>query len=338
MALELRKAQRSKAYLKLGLSAPSGGGKTLGSLLIAYGLMKKKYPKETDAFRWSKIAVIDTENGSGSLYANMDVPKTNVKVGEYNTIALHPPFEAMEYTNAIQLCEDNEIEVCIIDSSTHLWSGEGGLLEQQNSAAKRSGNSYTAWRDITPMHNRFVEKMLQCNMHVIATMRAKQEYVQEKNSEGKTTVRKLGLEPEQRKGMEYEFTAFYEINNEHEAFGAKDRTSIFDQRTFTITPEIGETLMTWLEGGTDEKQGAVVAKFEKVDPNAARKLVVDDIIEMATKLGGSKDETLMAVVKQYAPSGNPNTITDVEKLEELKVALSDMLAQREQAEVNVQTN
>jgi len=327
MALELRKAQRSKAYLKLGLSAPSGGGKTLGSLLIAYGLMKKKYPKESDAVRWSKIAVIDTENGSGSLYANMDVPKTSVKIGEYLTTRLHPPFEATEYINAIQLCEDNDIEVCIIDSSTHLWSGEGGLLEQQNSAAKRSGNSYTAWRDITPMHNRFVEKMLQCNMHIIATMRAKQEYVQEKSSEGKTTVRKLGLEPEQRKGMEYEFTAFYEINNEHEAFGSKDRTSIFDQRTFTITPDVGETLMAWLEGGTDEKQGAVVAKFEKADPNAAKKLVVDDIIELATQLGGSKDETLMAVVKQYAPNGNPNSIDDVEKLEELKVKLSDMLAQ-----------
>jgi len=331
MALELRKAQRSQAYLKLGLAAPSGGGKTLGSLFIAYGLMKKKYPKEDDAFRWSKIAIVDTENKSGQLYANMEISKVNVKVGEYNTIILQAPFEAEKYVQAIDLCEQSGMEVCIIDSSTHLWSGEGGLLEQQNSAAKRSGNSYTAWRDITPMHNRFVERMLQSNLHIIATMRSKQEYVQEPGqSGGKSTVRKLGLEPEQRKGMEYEFTCFYEINAEHEAFGAKDRTSIYDQKTFPILPEVGETLMGWLMS-SETGEGAVVAKLEKADPDAASKSVKADIIALAKELGGSKDETLMAVIRKYAPDGNPNSITDVVKLEELKVELNDMLAQKSEA-------
>jgi hypothetical protein len=310
--------------LKLGLAAPSGGGKTLGSLFIAYGLMKKKYPKESDAFRWSKIVIVDTENGSGQLYANMTINKVNVKVGEYNTITLQAPFEAEKYVQAIDLCEQSGMEVCIIDSSTHLWSGEGGLLEQQNSAAKRSGNSYTAWRDITPMHNKFVERMLQSNLHIIATMRSKQEYVQEAGRDGgKSTVRKLGLEPEQRKGMEYEFTCFYEINAEHEAFGSKDRTSIYDQKTFPLLPAVGETLMDWLMS-SEAGEGAVVAKLEKADPKAAEITIKTEIIELCKALGGSKDDELMGIVKKYAPNGNPNSIADDEQLANLRVELLDL--------------
>lgn len=326
MALQLKQAQRSKAYLKLGMSAPSGGGKTLGALLIAYGLMKEKYPNKDDAFRWSKIAVVDTENGSGELYVGKEIEKAGVTVGIYNAVTLEPPFEATKYTQAIELCEEAGIEVCIIDSTTHLWSGEGGLLEQQGNIAKRGGNSYTAWRDITPQHNRFVEKMLQTPMHIIATMRSKQEYVMEKDEKGNTTVRKLGLEPEQRKGMEYEFTTFFEVNAEHQAFGSKDRTSMFDQKTFVITPKVGQELMKWLEGGTSAAP-VVVAESHSADKEAATKAVKDEIIELCKALGGSKNETLMAVVKQYAPNGNPNSISDVQKLADLRTELLDLQAQ-----------
>ena len=98
---------------------------------------------------------------------------------------------------------------------------------------KRTGNSYTAWRDITPQHNRFIDTMLQTDIHIIATMRSKTEYVQEKDSNtGKTTVRKVGLNPIQKDGMEYEFTVFLEVDAEHMAFGSKDRTGIVDQKYF----------------------------------------------------------------------------------------------------------
>jgi hypothetical protein len=318
--LELKRAQRSKAYLKLGMAAPSGGGKTLGALLIGYGLMKEKYPKETDAFRWGKIAIIDTENGSGQLYVGSEV--ANIKIGEYNAITLPPPFEADKYTSAIELCKSSDIEVCIIDSTTHLWSGEGGLLEQQNVAAKRSGNSYTAWRDITPQHNKFVETMLQSPMHIIATMRSKQEYVQEKNEQtGKTIVRKLGMEPEQRKGMEYEFTTFFDIDNEHNAFGSKDRTSMFDQKSFKITPKIGEQLMRWLDGGVTTESVVVASVVQKADKDVAISSIKNEIVATCRDLGGQKNEKLMELVKRYAPNGNPNSITDEAKLSELRSEL-----------------
>jgi len=229
------------------------------------------------------------------------------------------------------------MEVCIIDSTTPLWSGAGGLLEQQNTAAKRGGNSYTAWRDITPMHNRFVDTMLQTPMHIIATMRAKQEYVQEKDSNGKTNIRKVGMEPEQRKGMEYEFTIFLEINNEHEAFGAKDRTSQFDQKTFKITPEHGKQLMRWLEGGTDKPVEVVKESVQKADPKKALESVQGQVIDLCIKLGGSDNAELMALLKENTldGKGNPNTIKDVKALTDLYIKLQDLLQQREPVEETV---
>ena len=320
MTLQLTKARRSKAYLKLGMSAPSGGGKTLSSLLLAYGLLKEAHPDWTDEEIWEHIAIVDTENGSGQLYVGANV--ANTKIGTYNTVTLSAPFEADKYTQAIELCREAGMEVCIIDSTTHLWSGEGGLLEQQSAAARRTGNSYTAWREITPQHNRFVETMLQTPMNVIATMRSKQEYVQEKDdSTGKTTVRKLGMEPEQRKGMEFEFTTFFEIDVEHTAFGSKDRTSMFDQKYFKITPDTGKQIMQWLAGGTNEPVTVIAEAVQKADPTVAKQTLKSEIIELCQKLGGKKNEILMETLTKYTPNANPNSINDVDKLTELKAEL-----------------
>jgi hypothetical protein len=319
MNLQLVKAQRAKAWLKLGMSAPSGGGKTLSSLLLAYGLLKEAHPDWGDAKIWEHVAIIDTENGSGQLYVGAHV--AGVDIGVYNTVILHPPFEADKYTEAIKLCEDADIEVCVIDSTTHLWSGEGGLLEQQSNAAKRSGNSYTAWRDVTPQHNRFVAAMLQTPMHIIATMRAKQEYVQEKDDKsGKSSVRKLGMEPEQRKGMEYEFTIFFEIDAEHTAKGAKDRTSMFDQRYFRITPDTGKEIMKWLESGVDTPTEVIAESVKKADPAVALKNLQAEVVQLCKDLRGRDNPELMELLKENTPDGNanPNSIKDIDKLVELK--------------------
>ena len=313
MALELKKAQRTKAKLRLGISAPSGGGKTLGALLVAYGLMKEKYPDLPDEKLWEKIAVIDSENGSGELYVGADVEKANMKIGQYNAVTLNAPFEADKYTGALTLCEDAGIEVGIIDSTSHLWAGEGGLLEQQQNATKRSGNSYTAWRDITPQHNHFVESMLQSNMHIIATMRSKTEYVQEKDSNGHTIVRKIGLNPVQRDGMIYEFTVFFEIDAEHQAFGSKDRTGIYDQKTFVITPKIGRELMRWLEGGTSEAK-QVVATAHPADSADAIKNLKKEVKSMVET---ANDDVKAKYKELFNTVGNPNEITDPMKMREL---------------------
>jgi hypothetical protein len=306
--LQLKKAARRKAYLKMGITAPAGGGKTAGSLLLAFGLMKEKYPNLSDEKVWEKIAVIDTENGSGELYVNSVI--ANTKIGEYNAITLTAPFSADKYINAIEICENNGIEVAIVDSTTHLWAGEGGLLEKQNTVAtkSKSGNSYTAWREVTPDHNRFVDKMLQCNMHLIATMRSKMEYVQEKDEHGNSRVRKLGLKPVQREGMEYEFTVFLDIDDNHTAVASKDRTGLLDGKTFKINPQVGRDLMNWLDSGSDEAPVVL----------ADNRTLADVKREVAQLVKSNPEKDYKTLV--FEKHGNPNELS----LEKLKIVLDEM--------------
>ncbi len=306
--LQLKKAARRKAYLKMGITAPAGGGKTAGSLLLAFGLMKEKYPNLSDEKVWEKIAVIDTENGSGELYVNSVI--ANTKIGEYNAITLTAPFSADKYINAIEICENNGIEVAIVDSTTHLWAGEGGLLEKQNTVAtkSKSGNSYTAWREVTPDHNKFVDKMLQCNMHLIATMRSKMEYVQEKDEHGNSRVRKLGLKPVQREGMEYEFTVFLDIDDNHTAVASKDRTGLLDGKTFKINPQVGRDLMNWLDSGSDEAPVVL----------ADNRTLADVKREVAQLVKSNPEKDYKGLV--FEKHGNPNDLG----LEKLKVVLDEM--------------
>lgn len=230
MALTIRKAERRKARLRLGISAPSGAGKTYSALLIAFGL-------------GGKVGMIDTEHGSGDLYADL---------GEYDIISIGAPYTVAKYLEAIKAFEAAEYDTIIIDSLSHAWAGEGGLLDKQGKIADSGrGNSYTAWRTITPEHNALVDAMLRSPCHVIATMRAKTEYVIEKNDKGKDTPRKVGMAPVQRDGMEYEFTVMLDMSVEHIASASKDRTRLFDGQFVKPSIETGRALLAWLETGTE---------------------------------------------------------------------------------------
>lgn len=235
--MQIRKAERKKAKLRLGISAPSGAGKTYSSLLIAHGITGD----------WSKIGLIDTENGSGDLYAHL---------GDYLVLPIEAPFTPEKYIEAIKAFENHGVEVIIIDSLSHAWAGEGGILDIQAAitAASRSGNSYTAWREVTPKHNALVNAILQSKCHIIATMRAKTDYVQEKNEQGKTEIKKVGLAPIQRDGMEYEFTVMLDLGLNHIASASKDRTSLFDGQYFKPGEYTGRKLLEWLETGVDPEQ------------------------------------------------------------------------------------
>lgn len=234
--MQLKKATRKQVKLRLSISAPTGFGKTYSALLIAFGI--------TDD--WSKIAVVDTENGSASLYSDL---------GEYNTIELEPPFTTEKYIKAIELCEKSGIEVIIIDSITHVWKGEGGLLEYQNSL----GGRYQDWAKTTPLYQKWLNAILHSTCHVITTMRKKQAYSMVQEG-GKTKVEKKGMEDEIRDGYDYEMTVAFEIVNEkHMAFTSKDRTRLFDGKPeFVITPETGRIIKDWCESGVDEVKEAIL--------------------------------------------------------------------------------
>lgn len=226
-----RKAQRKQAKLKIGISAPSGAGKTYSALLMAYGICGD----------WEKIAVIDTENGSAELYSNL---------GAYSVCSITPPFTPKKYIQAITEAVQAGFKVLIIDSLSHAWTGEGGLLDMQDKAVKasKSGNSYTAWREITPEHNRLVDSLLQSDIDIIVTTRAKAEYVITDDG-GKKSIKKVGLAPVFRDGLEYELTVFFDMTQEHIATASKDRTGVFDGQNFKPTVETGKLLAQWREGG-----------------------------------------------------------------------------------------
>jgi hypothetical protein len=245
---QIRKASRQKAKLRLGISAPSGAGKTLGSLLLAYGITHD----------WDRIGIIDTEEGSGELYVG--VQKHGITIGEYQYIRISGGFAPVKYTDAIKAFENAGVDVIIVDSLSHAWAGAEGLLEKQGKVADRTKNSYTAWREVTPDHDALVNCMLQSKCHIIATMRAKTEYAMQTGVNGKQQVVKLGMAPVQRSGMEYEFTVFFDINDHSVATASKDRTDLFstvnaagtlEKREFMITPKIGTELLAWLNTGAE---------------------------------------------------------------------------------------
>jgi hypothetical protein len=227
--MQLQKATRKKVKLRLGLSAVSGGGKTYSALLLAKGLVGD----------WSKIAVIDTENNSASLYSHL---------GEFNSLELTAPYTPERYIQAIKTCEDAQMECIIIDSITHEWDGKGGILEIHSSM---TGNSFTNWSSITPRHQKFIDAILQSKCHVITTVRRKTEYEMTKDG-NKTKVEKAGLKEVTREGFEYELTVNFNLDEKHNCTASKDRTGLFmDKPFFTISEATGELIKQWCEEGID---------------------------------------------------------------------------------------
>ncbi|HLW29711.1 MAG TPA: AAA family ATPase, partial [Brumimicrobium sp.] len=160
--MQLQKAQRHQVKLRIGLSSPSGYGKTYSALLLAYGI--------TDD--WTKIAIIDTENNSASLYSHL---------GSFNVLTLQEPFAPERYIEAIQVCENAGMEVIIIDSISHEWQGKGGCLEIH----EMLGGRFNDWAKVTPRHNAFLDAIIQSKSHVITTSRRKVDYSIDQDSNGK---------------------------------------------------------------------------------------------------------------------------------------------------------
>lgn len=246
--MQLQVASREKVKLRMSLSSPTGFGKTYSALLIAHGMTGD----------WTKICVIDTENGSASLYADLGKDKT------YYTIPIEPPFTPEKYIEAIECCEKAGIEVIIIDSATHVWKGEGGLLEYNNSL----GGKYQDWAKTTPRYQKWLNKILHSSCHMIVTMRKKQAYamIQDGN---KTKVEKKGMEDEIRDGFDYEMTLAFEIvNDKHMALSTKDRTRLFvGLPEFIITEETGKQILDWCETGLsfDDMVVEAINKLGKCD-------------------------------------------------------------------------
>lgn len=224
--MNLRKSERKQVKIKLALQGSAGSGKTYSSLLLAKGLSNGDL---------SRVAIIDTENGSADLYSHL---------GEYNVLTLEAPYTPENYIKAIEVCENAGMKVIILDSISHEWD------ELLDFHSKLAGNSFTNWAKVTPRQKAFVDKILQTKTHVIATMRTKQDYVLNQK-DGKFTPEKVGLKSVQRDGIDFEFTLVFEIDIKHFALASKDRTGLFAGRPdFFITEKIGKEILQWCEDGT----------------------------------------------------------------------------------------
>lgn len=227
-------ATKKKSFLRLALSGISGSGKTYSALNIARYLVPG-----------GKIAVIDTEHGSASKYAD---------VFGFDVVELND-YSPRGYIAMIQAAAANGYDVLIIDSLSHAWVGEGGVLDLVNKAtlASKSKNAYTeGWSKGTPAQNALVEAILSAPCHVIATMRAKSDYIMEEDRNGRSAPKKIGLAPVQREGMEYEFDVVAEMNLDHMMIVEKTRCSALDKGVFTKPgQDVADKLRAWLSDGAE---------------------------------------------------------------------------------------
>ena len=230
-----KRAERKNTYLKVSMQGPTGSGKTWSALLLAKGF-------------GGKIAVLDTENGSASLYSDKFT---------FDTLEMHAPFSTDKYITGINEAVKGGYDILIIDSLSHAWAAEGGILDQKSAKDARGGNSYTNWAEFTKKHEALKSAILQSKIHIITTMRSKMEYILEADSNGKQRPKKVGMAAVQRDDMPYEFSVVFEIAQDHSYEATKDRTGLFDGHITKITTETGKALRQWLEVAPKPEASAV---------------------------------------------------------------------------------
>jgi GTPase SAR1 family protein len=218
-----KKATRKGSHIKLAITGPSGSGKTYSALRLARGLSPD-----------GKIALIDTENESASLYA------TDF---DFDVSSVDPPYTIDKLVEPAKYVLNNEYDVLIIDSATHFWNG---ILEYKDKLDKRGGNSFANWNEANTRYDLMLRAILFSKIHVIVCMRSKMEYVLQENEKGKYAPQKIGMAPIMRDGVEYEFTTVFDLDTSHQAQASKDRTQMFTDRIFQITEDTGQQIIKWL--------------------------------------------------------------------------------------------
>lgn len=227
------RATKTKAKLRLALAGPAGSGKTYTALKIAEVLAEG-----------GKIAVIDTENASASKYADLfefDSADLTVQTG----------FSPERYLELLHGAEADGYAVIVIDSLSHEWAGQDGILQSVDQAAAQvSGNKFVAWGRVTPRHDKLVRAIVESSAHIICTLRAKMEYVQEKNDRGRTEIRAVGMKPIQRDELEYEFDVYGLLDQDNRLIVRKSRCPALSGAVVDKPgKDVGDLLMGWLNNG-----------------------------------------------------------------------------------------
>ena len=318
MAFQIQKAKRIQAKIKVAIGGASGSGKTLSALLMAYGLVKAEHPDWTDEQVWDHIICIDTENKSASLYVGKQVGPT--VIGSYNVINMEPPFEEQNLIDALGVCQNAQMECVIIDSTSAFWVD---ALETQGKIAERTKSNFSAWKPVKNDQNRMMQAILQANMHVIANYRAKMEYTQETNEQGKKVVRQLGMGIIAEGTNIYEYSLMLMLDADHVANAIKDRTGVFDGQYFVVTSDTGRKLYQWMAEGEVPAPQPVIEKPAPAptDTDRITKAIaaLDPLIKTAA--AADRDGTI-AKITEIIGEANYHRCTDIDKLTTLYKAFA----------------
>ena len=268
MNVEFKTVSRKKSKAIIAVVGPSGAGKTVSSLFLAFGITGD----------WGKVALIDTEHERGRFYAN----RSDLGIGEFLYASLTPPYSPQRYIDYVKSAADavGEDGVIIVDSFSHAWDNEGGVLDIKSEIAKRTGKTeYTAWDEAGKVQNNLVNAILSVPCHTIVTMRTKMAYAMEVNDKGKTVPVKIGLAPVQRDSTEYEFDICFQIARDHTACASKD-TTFLDTWSGVITPELGGQLGKWLSQGEEPPRCTDCGRVIMPDSKRSVEIIISKSIEL----------------------------------------------------------
>ena len=260
---QARQATRRQLKARVAFDGPSGSGKTWTSLEWATVLAGEGRHR-------GRVLVIDTEHGSASLYSD---------VFTFEVITWAPPYDPGELADTIREAGAAGFDVIVVDSLSHFWEGEGGTLDIVDAAAQKArGNTFAGWKAGTPALRHLVDTILAAPMHVLATMRAKTEYVLETDSKGKQAPRKVGMAPVMRAGIEYEFTLVGDLDLDHRVSITKSRCSALAD--VLVQPgragDAARQFLDWLTSGEEAEPLAMPAPQGDV---AAQKRAVLDLCD-----------------------------------------------------------
>ena len=273
---EVKKATKKQLKARIAITGQSGGGKTYTALILARAL----------AGEGGRVALIDTENRSASLYADLF---------DFDVVEFSPPFPPDKYEAGLRYLEGMNYDVIVIDSITHEWTGTGGCLEMVDRATSGGGNKYTAWGPVTRQHNAFVNSMVWCSSHLIVTIRSKMDHALEKDDRGKNVVVKLGMQPIQRAGAEYEFDIVFEMQQDHSARFSKTRCPALDGREFPLPgQEVADIILSWLDSGQADRVRLIREMKQAWISEAVELGIVVDLAQDVGKLKTILGETYRA--------------------------------------------
>lgn len=295
-----KKATREAKKLRAALIGPTGAGKTRTALEMAKA--------------FGRVALIDSEHGSATMYADLV---------DFDHMELSS-FAPERYIEAIEEAEAEGYDILIIDSLSHAWAGKDGILAYVDK--RKSGDpkqSMSAWGSATPIQNRLVEKLLTCNLHLIVTLRSKMEHLIEKDEHGKTTVRKIGLQPVQRDGIEFEFDVICDIDQDNLLKVTKTRIDdIKGIEVMQANEALGGKIKSWLDAGAPSTQPPAPPRMATQDQKDTMKTLLE-ALDVKTGQG--------AYIKKLDVVDKLETYADFEKV---NAELEKRVTAREAAKSN----